>query len=94
MTQVNKRKKIQYLEVKDLHKAMHSNEFILCIYKSKYKGKYKEHKETFDNNLSINEIKEIYNNFNKTLKPFESKRIPIKFFKVRKVLELEKIDED
>jgi len=64
------------------------NTKFLAIYKSKGK-KFQE----FHHVETLEEVKEIYNNWNRTLRPYENKRVFIKAFKVKPVFELTLIKE-
>lgn len=84
---INTRKKEQYYKP---FKRTIVEDSIAVVYKSKGK------KDTeFLDVTTIEEAKEIYKRFNNTLRPHENKRVPLRFYKVKKgYVKLEEIKEE
>ena len=86
---LNTRKKVQYLDP-DVSKFVDNIKTYSAI-QVVYKDARGLHEEEFVDK-SIEKIKAIYDNFNNTLKPDETKRTPLHFFKKTIAYKYEKLD--
>lgn len=89
---ISKRKKVQYINYENFKGFPNYIEVkprIKAIFKD---GEDKEHEEYFEDDKTVEEIKDIYINFNKTLKPGESKRDLVALFHAKPIEKLTKID--